>query len=80
VLDENGGITDVLNPPELNPLGPLRQTAKFLHEYVQTKLRFRGSMVLVGQGGKTFAVVALVQAQGLITVIPVIPSKASQIP
>jgi uncharacterized repeat protein (TIGR01451 family) len=80
VLDENGAITDVLNPPELNPLGPLRQTAKFLHEYVPTKLRFKGSMVLVGLGGKTFAVVALVQAQGLITVMPVIPSKAPQVP
>ena len=80
VLDENGGITDVLSPPELNPLGPLKQTAKFLHEYVPTKLRFKGSMVLVGQSGKTFAVVALVQTQGLITVIPVIPSKAPQVP
>jgi uncharacterized repeat protein (TIGR01451 family) len=80
VLDENGGITDVLSTPELNPLGPLRQVAKFLHEYVPTKLRFKGSMVLVGQGGKTFAVVALVQNQGLVTVIPVIPSKAIQVP
>ena len=76
VLDENGGITDVLSPPELNPLGPLKQTSKFLHEYVSTKLKFKGSMVLVGQSGKTFAVVALVQTQGLVTVIPVIPSKA----
>ena len=24
VLDENGGMTDVLSPPELNPLGPLK--------------------------------------------------------
>jgi len=80
VLDENGGITDVLSPPELNPLGPLKQVAKFLHEYVPTKLRFKGSMVLVGQSGKTFAVVALVQTQGLVTVIPVIPSKAPQVP
>jgi hypothetical protein len=37
-------------------------------------------MVLVGQGGKTFAVVALAQNQGLVTVIPVIPSKAPQVP
>src|SRR4030095_8119157 len=59
VLDENGAITDVLNPPELNPLGPLHQVAKFLHEYVPTKLRFKGSMVLVAQGGKGFSVVAL---------------------
>jgi hypothetical protein len=80
LLDENGGITDALSPPELNPLGPLKQVAKFLHEYVPTKLRFRGSMVLVGQGGKTFAVVALVQAQSLVTVIPVISSKAPQVP
>ncbi len=80
VLDENGGITDVLSPPELNPLGPLKQVAKFLHEYVPTKLRFKGSMVLVGQNGKTFAVVALVQAQGLVTVIPVVPSKSPQVP
>jgi hypothetical protein len=80
VLDENGGITDALSPPELNPLGPLKQVARFMHEYVPTKLRFRGSMVLVGQGGKTFAVVALVQAQGLVTVIPVISSTAPQVP
>jgi hypothetical protein len=80
VLDENGGITDVLSPPELNPLGPLHQVAKFLHEYVPTKLRFKGSMVLVAQGGKGFAVVALIQAQSLVTVIPVIPSKAPQVP
>ncbi len=80
VLDENGGITDVLSPPEFNPLGPLKQAAKFLHEYVPTKLRFKGSMVLVGENGKTFAVVALVQVQGLVTVIPVIPSRAPQVP
>jgi uncharacterized repeat protein (TIGR01451 family) len=80
VLDENGGITDVLNPPELNPLGPLKQAAKFLHEYVPAKVRFKGSMVLTGQNGKTFAVVGLLQAQGLVTEIPVIPSKSPQIP
>ena len=80
VLDENGGITDALSPPELNPLGPLKQAAKFLHEYVPTRLRFKGSMVLVGQNGKTFAVVALVQTQGLVTVVPAIPSKAPQVP
>jgi hypothetical protein len=72
VLDENGAVADVLSPPELNPLGPLRQVARFLHEYLPTRLRFKGSMVLVGQGGKSFAAVALVQGQGLVTVIPVI--------
>ena len=80
VLDENGTITDTLSPAELNPLGPQKQVSRFLHQYLPARLSFKGSMVLVGQGGKTFAVVALVQAQGLVTVVPVIPAKASHVP
>jgi hypothetical protein len=80
VLDESGTVTETLDPPELNPLAPFRQVARFLHEYVTARLSFKGSMVLVGQGGKTFAVVALAQSQGLVTVVPVIPSKAPQVP
>ncbi len=80
VLDENGLITDTLSPPELNPLRPLHQVARFLHEYLPSRLRFKGSMVLVGQGGKTFAVVALTQYQTQLTAVPVIPSKAPQVP
>jgi CSLREA domain-containing protein/uncharacterized repeat protein (TIGR01451 family) len=80
VLDENGVITDTLSPPELNPLGPLHQVSRFLHEYLPSRLRFKGSMVLVGQGGKTFSVVALIQYQAQLTAVPVIPSKAPQVP
>jgi hypothetical protein len=36
-------------------------------------------MVLIGQGGNTFVVVALVLNQGLFTAIPVIPEKAPAI-
>jgi hypothetical protein len=37
-------------------------------------------MVLIGQAGKKFVVVALVQNEGLYTAIPVIPSKAPNVP
>jgi uncharacterized repeat protein (TIGR01451 family) len=80
LLDEAGAITDALSPPDLNPLGPLRQVARFLHEYLPSRLRFNGSLVLVAQGGKKFAVVALVQRQMQMTAVPVIPSKAPQVP
>jgi hypothetical protein len=79
-LDEKGGITDVLSPPELNPLGPLKQVAKFLQRVCPDKAEIQRLDGSGRTGGKTFAVVALVQAQGLVTVIPVIPSKAPQVP
>jgi uncharacterized repeat protein (TIGR01451 family) len=80
VLNENGSITETLSPPELNPLRPLHQVARFLHEYLPSRQRFKGSMVLVGQGGRRFAVVALTQYQSQLTAVPVIPSKAPQVP
>jgi hypothetical protein len=43
---------------------------------VPARLKFRGSMVLEGQSGKKFSIVALVQSQGLLTAIPVIPEKS----
>lgn len=63
-----------------------QQTASFFYQdknafdYPNSSPPFRGSAVLIGQGGATFCVVALVLVQGatgpLITVIPVFPSKA----
>jgi hypothetical protein len=76
---EDGTVADTLSPPELNPLGPQRQVARFLHEYRPTLSRFRGSMVLIGQGGNTFVVVALAQNEGKYTAIPAIPEKSSTI-
>jgi hypothetical protein len=79
-LNENGDVMDNVMPAQLNPLGPQRQIAVFLHEVLPTRATFRGSMALVVQGGKRASFVALVQNQSLLTAIPVIPEKAPQVP
>jgi len=76
VVDVNGSTVHTLNLPQLNPLGPGQQIARFLHQDLSSLLTFQGSMVLIGQAGSQFSVVALVVDQGLITAVPVIPSKA----
>jgi len=76
MVNPNGSAVQTLNLPQLNPLGPRRQIARFLHQDVPSLGTFQGSMVLIGQGGATFSVVALVLDQNLITAVPVIPSKA----
>jgi hypothetical protein len=79
-LNENGNIQDNTVPADLN-LAPNSQKAIFLHQIFPARSTFRGSMVLVGQGGQSFSVVALViNRGGLLTAIPVIPEKAPQVP
>ena len=75
LLDEGGKVVDSIAPDELNPLGPRKQIARFLHQYLGTRLQFRGSMVLVPTQSAKIVVVALVQNRGLLTAVPVIPSK-----
>ena len=75
LLDESGNVVDSITPTELYPLGPRKQIARFLHEYLGTRLKFRGSMVIVALNASKMTVVALVQNKGLLTAIPVIPSK-----
>ncbi len=72
VVDVNGTVQKSFNL-SLNPGG---QVARFLWQDDATFQTFRGSMVLLGQGGANFAVVALVQAGSLYTVIPVLPASA----
>jgi hypothetical protein len=60
-------------------LGPARQIARFLIEDPAASKTFKGTAVLIGQGGKKFSVVALVQNNGLYSVIPVTAGKASHI-
>jgi len=79
-LSESGVVVDDIAPSELNPLGPQKQVARFLHEYLPTRSKFRGSMVLIALGGKKCAVVALVQNHDLMTAIPVIAEKAPNVP
>jgi hypothetical protein len=77
VVDEDG---IVLDDTVTITLGPGQQIAKFLHQDLPTRLRFRGSMVLRGQGGTSFVVVALHQNQGRLSVVPVILGKAPNVP
>jgi hypothetical protein len=74
-LDESGRVLDTIFPAELNPLVARGQTARFLHELLPTRSKFRGSMALIAPAGKRFVLVALIQDHGLFTAIPVILSK-----
>jgi rhamnogalacturonan endolyase len=80
ILNQDGTVADSISPEELNPLLPQQQVAKFLHEILPGRLNFRGSMVLLSQGGKGFIAVALVENQGLFTAIPVLPAKSPTVP
>ncbi len=64
-------------------LEPGAHSSRFFFQDPLAARDFRGSAVLIGQGGATFSVVALVQVQSatgpLYTAIPVIPSKAPNI-
>ena len=75
VVDNSGTMQKTFNIT----LNPGAQLAKFLFQDDATFSTFKGSMVLMGQGTGSFAVVALVQNGSLYTVIPVIPAKASNI-
>jgi hypothetical protein len=80
VVDENGALLESLNPVELNPLGPQMQVTRFLHEYLQARSTFRGSIVLLSQQSKRFVPVALVQEMDEQTAIPVIPARPGVVP
>ena len=81
-IDFTGGV-GCLNVGHANPRvveAVQEQAAKFLHEYLPGRLKFRGSAVLIARGGKKFSVVALLSNQGLLTAIPVVAEKASNVP
>jgi hypothetical protein len=61
-------------------LGPGQQIATYLWQDLPVRANFKGSLVLRGQAGASFIAVALVQKQGLFTVIPLIPGKAPGVP
>jgi trimeric autotransporter adhesin len=60
-------------------LGAGKQTARYLWQDLG-RTRFRGSLVISGQYGATFVAVALLDKQGFLTVIPLIPGKAPGVP
>jgi hypothetical protein len=61
-------------------LGPGQQIARYLWQDLPARANFNGSLVLRGQAGASFIAVALLQKQGLFTVIPLISGKAPGIP
>ncbi len=79
-VNGNGTVAATLTPITL---GSGEQTAKFFFQDSAAIHTFRGSAVLIGEGGATFTVVALVEVHGttgpLFTAIPVIPGKAPNI-
>jgi hypothetical protein len=78
-VDVNGNVVPGLTLSRT--LGPSAQLATFLHQEwnAPAALTFKGSVVLLAPAGQSFAVVALVQNQGLLTAVPVIPAKAPTI-
>ncbi len=79
-VDSTGQVLASVTPPELNPLHSKNQVARYLHEYIQSTLKFNGSLVLVSRDMTGFVAVALLQNQGLYTAIPVISAMAPTIP
>ncbi|PYU89635.1 MAG: hypothetical protein DMG08_20755 [Acidobacteria bacterium] len=80
LVDDSGTVVTDISPPELNPLGPGRQLAKFMDELFPSLRKFRGSMVLRAQGAGKIVPVALLQRNGLFSALPVIPEKAPKVP
>jgi hypothetical protein len=77
LVDQNGAVVD---DSITVTIGPEQQTARYLYQDLAARTNFKGSLVLRGQSGASFVAVALLQKQGLYTVIPLIPGKASGIP
>jgi hypothetical protein len=62
-------------------LGPGQQKAAFFFEdpKASQNQKLKGSAVLIGRNGESFAIVAIVLNQNLLTAIPVVPAKAANI-
>jgi alpha-D-ribose 1-methylphosphonate 5-triphosphate synthase subunit PhnI len=73
---EDGTVAATLAPVTLTPG---QQVAQFFFQDPAASKTFKGTAVLIGQGGRKFSVVALVQNQGLYTAIPVTAGRAPNI-
>jgi sugar lactone lactonase YvrE len=77
LVDSNGIVVDDTKSLALNPG---QQIARYFNQDFANRPAFQGSIVLRAQEGGTFIAVALIQNQLVFTAIPVIPSKAANIP
>jgi hypothetical protein len=75
IYKTDGTQLDQVRPGPLNPLVAYGQIAVFLHQYSNSVLKFRGTMRITADSGQTFVMVALQQAQELVTAIPVISGR-----
>jgi sugar lactone lactonase YvrE len=76
LVDQSGIVTnDGLNIT----LGPGHQIARYLDQDLG-RTHFKGSVVLQGKDGATFVGLALMENQGRLSVIPVVPLQAPNIP
>jgi hypothetical protein len=75
-VNEDGTVAATLSPITLTPG---QQVAQFFFQDPLASKTFKGTAVLIGQDGKKFSVVALIQNKGLYTAIPVAAGKASHI-
>jgi hypothetical protein len=78
LVNPDGSVAQILNPPALNPLPPGQHAARFLFQD-NSPAQFKGSIVMIEQTGQPFSIVALVLNQGLFTAIPVVPAKPPNI-
>jgi hypothetical protein len=67
--DENGETLEVLDPPELNPLPPNGQIAKFITQFgfAQTANRSKGSIQIHAKAGGEFSAFALLLRNGMLS-------------
>jgi sugar lactone lactonase YvrE len=78
-VNESGTVLDDIQPPQLNPLGPGKQVAIYLHDLLPSRATFRGSFILVSDSDPGFIATALIQDRGKLTSIPVIPAASAAI-
>jgi hypothetical protein len=76
----DGSLDRILAPPELNPMRPGTQIARFPHEFDPELIRFQGSLILSAAGGGRFTVVALMEDRGHHAAVPVIPGGSAPPP
>jgi sugar lactone lactonase YvrE len=77
LVGQNGTVVD---DSVTLTLTPGQQISGYLLQDFAAATTFKGSLVLSGQNGATFAAVALVDKQGIYAVIPLISGKAPGIP
>ncbi len=76
LVSQNGSVVD---DTLVVKLGPGDQVARYLWQDLPYP-DFKGSLVLRGQAHASYVAVALVEKQGILTAIPLIPGKAPGVP